>query len=328
MKSKSKKWVLTVIIICLLLISISIGVICLKYFETKKYKNTDNIESSQIENNIVEYHGKKYEYNDNLINILFLGIDNDTEIQSQNTPGLGGQADCIMILSMDEETKTSKILQISRDTMADIDIYDAQGMHYTTIWAQLATQYAYGNRASTSCWAMKKKVGELLDNIPIYGYISLDIKGVSIMNDYVGGVTVTIPEDYTEIDKAFIKGKTITLNGEQAEKYVRYRNIDVRGSNSLRMKRQVQYIPALQNKMRKVLGESEQKVSEFDSLMSEYLVTDLTVEDIKGMTGYAWETENVTYLPGKIVEGKETEEFHLDDEGLKKTIIDMFYKAK
>ena len=58
-------------------------------------------------------------------------------------PGDAGQADCIMLLSLDKETKEGRILQINRNTMTQIDTYDSTGSAFGTVNAQLATQYAY-----------------------------------------------------------------------------------------------------------------------------------------------------------------------------------------
>lgn len=120
------------------------------------------VSQSDSSHNTIVYEGNTYEYNSNLENYLFLGVDTKEEVVLQDTPGTAGQADCIMILSMDKETREGRILQISRDSMTDVDLYDANGNYYTTINAQIATQYAYGNGKDTSCWAMKKTVSELL----------------------------------------------------------------------------------------------------------------------------------------------------------------------
>lgn len=167
----------------------------------------------------VTYQGQTYEYNRELTNILFMGVDKKEEVTLQDTPGTAGQADCIMILSLDEKTQTGKVLQISRDTMTDVDIYDVNGNFYTSVEAQIATQYAYGNGEKSSCWAMEKTVSELLYELPVDAYISLYIDSISTLNDAVGGVTLTIPEDYTEVDPAFVQGAVITMTGEQAERY-------------------------------------------------------------------------------------------------------------
>lgn len=55
-----------------------------------------------------------------------------------------GQADCIMLLCMNTEDMTGTLLNISRDSMTDIDIYDISGDFVATEKQQLALQYAYG----------------------------------------------------------------------------------------------------------------------------------------------------------------------------------------
>lgn len=328
MNNKIKKTIIVIVIVLLLVIGAIVAINSFKHFEEKKYSGTAGQNVSQASDNVVYYNGQKYEYNYNLKNILFMGVDREAEIEVQKVPGKGGQADCIMILSIDKETKTSQILQISRDSMTDVDIYDTQGSYYTTINAQLATQFAYGNGVKTSCWATKRTVGELLYDVPIYGYIALDIAGIPMMNDYVGGVTLTIPEDYTDINKSFVKGEKITLNGEQAEQYIRYRDVDKKGSNNERMERQVQYIPALSEAFNKYVGDSEEAWEELDSMLSPYIVSDLTTEDLEELIDYEWTAENVTYVPGKVVTGEKNEEFHVNEEKLQEIIIDMFYKLK
>ena len=75
------------------------------------------------------------------------------------------------------------MLQVSRDSMTDVDIYDANGNYYTSVRAQIATQYAYGDGKQSSCLAMEKTVSELLYDLPIAGYVSLDIAGIHAMQD-------------------------------------------------------------------------------------------------------------------------------------------------
>lgn len=328
MDGKKDKIAIALIIILLIISGVTAGVLCFKHFETKKYQSTGEVNKSQASDNTITYEDKEYVYNYNLKNILFLGIDNEAEIELENRPGMGGQADCIMILSMDSQAKTSKILQISRDSMTEIDIYDTQGAHYTSISAQLAAQYAYGNTPNTSCWATKKTVSELLYGLPIYGYISLDIAAIPIINEYVGGVSLTMSEDYTEIDPSFVKGEKVTLNGEQAEKYVRYRNTKQKGSNQLRMERQIHYIPALKEKLIESIGDSQEEIDELSSILTPYLVTDLTSEEIAELAEYEWDVETVSYVPGEVMAGEKYEEFHINEEELQKLIINTFYQLK
>lgn len=327
MNSKGKKIIIAIVILLLVAIGVCTGIYCFKQFEEKKYKG-DNQVQSQAKDNTIYYDGEEYEYNYNLKNVLFMGIDNVSEITLADAPGTAGQADCIMILSIDKEAKTAQILQISRDSMTDVDIFDRNGEYYTSVNAQIATQYAYGNGMETSCLATKKTVSELLYELPIAGYISLDIAGIPVINDCVGGVTLTVPEDYTSIDPAFVKGATITLTGEQAERYVRSRDTNMTGSNNLRMQRQVQYIPALVAKFGEQVNNGEEALEEFYSTIEPYFLTDLTAEELEELTEYTWSVDQVSYVPGESVAGEEYEEFHVDDEELQKLIVKMFYKQK
>lgn len=284
--------------------------------------------ASQAETDIILYDGHKYRYNYDLENILFLGIDKKEEVTIKDTPGVAGQSDCVMVLSMDKVNKTAKILQISRDAMTDIDIYDANGNYYTTVTAQLATQYAYGNGGKSSCWASKKTVSELLFGLPLDGYISLNMDAISALNDGVGGVTLTIPEDYTNIDAAFVKGSQVTLDGAQAEHYVRYRDTAVRGSNSGRMERQVQYISALITALKAKAGGMRNYYNMFESLLEPYLVTDLSAEQMNDLANYRFIQEETRYVPGEARAGEEHEEFYVNDENLQQLLIEMFYKLQ
>ena len=285
-------------------------------------------DQSQANNNVVYYEDKAYIYNQNIQNILFLGIDNDDKLTTQEYPSNAGQADCLMILSINKESQTTSILQISRNTMTDIDIFDLNGNYFTSIRGQIATQYAYGNGTDTSCWATKRTVEDLLYKLPISGYFALDISAVSKVNDMLGGVTITIPEDYTMIDPAFVKGDTITLTGEQAEKYVRYRDQSTLGSNDERMQRQVQYIPALLEAMRAKLENSQETLEDFLTEISPYMVTDLDVYTMEALFRQEWEIGETIYVPGETTMGEKYEEFYVDEKELKKTLIEIYYLQK
>lgn len=258
-------------------------------------------------------------------NYLFIGVDKKEEVTLQDTPGTAGQADCVMILSANKQTKKVKVLQVSRDSMTDVDIYDANGNYYTSVRAQIATQYAYGDGKQSSCLAMEKTVSELLYDLPIAGYVSLDIAGIHAINDAVGGVTITVPEDYTYIDSAFQKGAEITLTGDLAELYVRYRDINQEGSNNERMRRQTQYIPALISTIRQNTSGVVSYYSLYKDVLAPYMVTDLGETQIDRLSSYELE-EETEYVPGEVVPGEVNEEFHVNEEQLRDLLINMFYK--
>ena len=52
-------------------------------------KQTSQAEVSQASDNTIEYNGHKYEYNTDLENYLFIGVDKKEEVTLQDTPGTG-----------------------------------------------------------------------------------------------------------------------------------------------------------------------------------------------------------------------------------------------
>ena len=75
---------------------------------------------------------------------------------------------------------------------------------------------------------------------------SIDI--INELNDYVGGVEVTIEgDDLAKADPAFVNGKTVKLEGDMAERFVRYRDKSVDFSAMTRMDRQRQYAIAFEH---------------------------------------------------------------------------------
>ena len=127
MKKESKRHILSTVAVILAAVA-AVTVLFVLHHKQQQEKARQPEESiSQEEDNTIEWNGKRYTYNNNLINILFLGIDHANDIDTSYMPGDAGQADCIMLLSLDKETKEGRILQINRNTMTQIDTYDSTG---------------------------------------------------------------------------------------------------------------------------------------------------------------------------------------------------------
>ncbi len=73
----------------------------------------------------------------------------------------------------------------------------------------------------------------------------MSLDGISVLNDLAGGVTVTLEDDFSAADPAMTKGTTLTLQGEQAEIFVRRRMDIGEGTNEARMARQEEYLAQL-----------------------------------------------------------------------------------
>ncbi len=325
--NNNKKKIGLIIILAVAIVAIAAGIVLFLTGDKKKETDTDlsaeTETQSQANMNQIDYNGKKYEYNSNLMNILFLGVDKAEDIDTSYMPGEAGQADCIMLLSLDKETKEAHIWQISRNTMTQIDIYDVSGSVYNTIDAQLATQYAYCIGGSRSCWATEKTVEELLYNLPIDGYFSLSVEGIATINDAIGGVTVPMTEADEAVDPSFKAGTDVLLKGDLAEKYVRSRDTNVFDSNSDRMRRQVNYVTAMITQMRSHGGKALYDI--VSPFLDKYIVTDLDGDQIDALSSYKYLTDDVMYLPGEVTMGEKFEEFHVDETALQDMLIQNFY---
>lgn len=272
----------------------------------------------------ITYKGKNYTYNSDIRNILFLGVDKKEEMQIQEYEGRGGQSDCIILLSLNTKEKTAFMLNISRDSMTDIDIYGAGGDFVATEKAQIALQYAYGDGEKKSCWLTKKAVANLLNDIPIHSCLALNIDGISTINDVLGGVKITVPEDYTFIDPAFVKGETLTLSGSQAERYVRYRDINEMGSNNGRMVRQNQFLRALVSLLKEKLSENSSYVDALLKAGKSFMTTDMTVDEMKELASYDLNEEFIK-VPGESRKGAEHDEYTVNYDMLNELLVKLFY---
>lgn len=273
----------------------------------------------------ITYKGKTYRQKADVESYLFLGIDQMGKAVGTQSYIAGGQADTQMLLVLDNEAKTWQVLQINRDSMVEVPVLSMLGTVAYTIRQQIALAHAYGNGREQSCENNVLAVSMMLDNQPIDGYFSLNMGGVGILVDLVGGVTLTVTSDFSAIDPTLIEGQTITLNGEQAFEYVRSRqNVDDQ-TNLARMARQRQFLTAFEEQIRQ--QDPEFAVTAYDALY-EYIITDIpngTAVDI------ADRLKQYEKRPILTIDGENTVEdgywaYYLDEDSLQQTVLQLFYE--
>ena len=123
-----------------------------------------------------------------------------------------------------------------------------------------------------------------------------------------------------------VKGETVTLMGQQALNYVRIRAGMEDSSNLNRMKRQQQYLEALAEKVQN-LGDDFSISAEQISLLSDYVISDCSIDELKRMA-----EEFVNYemqdIKGTALKGEEYMEFYPDQQALEEQILELFYEVK
>jgi LCP family protein required for cell wall assembly len=271
------------------------------------------------------FEGNPYMFNREMTNILLLGVDTRGEVGVDEEAEFAGQADAIILLTLDSRTETVQMMQISRDTMVEIDVVGESGQVIRALEGQLALQHSYGGGERSSAFAMRRTTSRLLHGMPIHGFITLYMDAIHTLNDEIGGVTITFPEDYTYIDPAFVEGETVTLEGMQAERFVQYRDMTNLYGNEARMRRQSIYFAAMFDRLRGIVGDTVESYAELYELLEPFLVTDLRVVDIPRFIGYNYDDENVIFLPGEVSREGRYATFHVDEEVLLEMIINTFY---
>lgn len=274
----------------------------------------------------VTYNGISYEPK-KLTTLLLMGIDKNAPSGADGFRS-GGQADFLMLLLIDDEKKTVVSLQIDRDTMAEITVLGVLGNDAGTRMAQICLSHGFGDGKVQSCLLAQKAVSNLL-GIEIDGYVAMNLDGISVLNDAVGGVTVTLEDDFTALDPAMQKGVALTLHGDQAEYYVRNRmNIGV-GTNERRMERQGTFLKALQEKLSAEYHSDHDFLNKLYDALEPYLQTDIGRGRI---INEAWKTRDFTYAGIVHPEGEYLVsqdgfmEFHSDRAKIQKLVIDLFYQ--
>ncbi len=191
----------------------------------------------------IEHEGRTWRHVDQqYTTILFIGVD-QPELSSARLRS-GGQADYLMLLTIDRRTHQVHTLQIDRDTMTPVKVYGAFGNPAGTREMQISLSYAFGMTPQKACLNTVDAVEGLLGGIAVDHYVALDMDGMTLLNDALGGVTVTLQEDFSAMDPAMVKGATITLQGRQAEYYLRGRMDVGDGTNAARMNRQAAFMSA------------------------------------------------------------------------------------
>ena len=277
----------------------------------------------------LEYNGREYVLKEDVETFLFLGLDKfgGEKIESYNNDK---QADFLLLLVVDNKNSTYTALHINRDTITEMNILGVAGDKVGTVNKQIALAHTYGNGKEVSCRNVAQAVSKLLLDVEIDHYMSLTMDGVPIYNDYVGGVEVTVLDDFSGIDDTLIKDKTVTLMGQQALTYVRSRYGLDDDTNSNRMKRQKQYLEAVYNKTKLCLEEDEAFIENAFLKLSPYLVSDCSANKLQKLMEKlsSYTLTEIESIKGENVVGEEFMEFHPDKEALKATTIELFYKPK
>lgn len=347
------------ILVCVCLVGFSLYMVIRSVGMSSLYQNADETVRQQLTQNLVEplteetaggtegqsedeyveleegqlfHEGEIWQYNEEIMTFLCLGVDARSGISKEKTIGKGGQADAVMLIVVNPHTKQIEIINVNRDSMVEVELYDTEGGYAGTKTLQIALQYAYGDGRIRSCELMEQAVSDLFYGIPIHGYVALDMESIPTINDMVGGVDVVVPEDMTKYKADWYEGASIHLNGKDALLYIREREEESAelGTNLKRIERQKQYLAQFVNKLKEKTKADITFPLNLYGKVQKHMVTSFSLDEItylaSSLIGHDFSMENVSTIQGEMRMGEKNEEFYVDDEVLRKKIIETFYE--
>lgn len=189
----------------------------------------------------VEHQGRTWKHHEyKYTTILFIGVD-QAELAG-STMRAGGQADFLVLMTIDRISHEIHTLQIDRDAIVPVQVYGAFGNPAGTREMQISLAYAFGSTPEKACLNTVAAVETLLHGVQVDDYVALDMDGMILLNEALGGVTVSLEEDFSMFDPEMTPGATITLRGRQAEYFLRGRMDVGDGTNQGRMNRQLEFM--------------------------------------------------------------------------------------
>ncbi len=339
-KKRFKKWQkisLGIIISLISLILIMVIAIALMYFSGKNALIDDgglNInvpEFAETTDNgqYITYKGHKYKYNDRIANVLCMGSDRDAELTrvspEEDDFATGGQADSLFLASVNIDTGKVQMVNISRETMTDVNVYSASGKAAGSRKEQICLAYAYGDGEETSCQNELVAVRRLFYNLPVNFYLALNIDGIAPINDSVGGVMVRSPENIAQ----FHEGETYHLRGSLAQSFVRARSHATFKGNNLRMERQKIYLESFaQNVFTKTRSNLGAPLDVFNTA-DPYITTNVGLNEVAFFSVTAlrggFSGLDIDSVPGEVKEGKKYAEFYVDEKAFFEMFLKLYY---
>ncbi len=276
----------------------------------------------------IERNGKEYFPRQDLMVILLMGIDETGPVKDSQSYNNTGEADMVSLLVFDKTNETVDILSLNRDTMLDMPVLGLGGKNAGTKFGQLALSHTYGSGLKDSCDNTKKTVSDFLYGLNINYYVAMNMDAIAILNDAVGGVTVNVTEDFSDVDATIQQGE-MTLMGEQAIHYVQVRKNVGDEKNISRMERQTEYMQGFLEAFRQANQEEEFVIKTYESV-SDYMVTDFTAQSMSATLNMysGYQLDEVITPEGENRLDGEHYEFYADEQKLDELILRLFYAPK
>ena len=174
------------------------------------------------------------------VNILLLGVD--------QLPGEEGpwRSDTMIVVTVDPKSMTAGMLSVPRDLYVEIPGYGEQRINMSHFWGDAHNYPGEGP-------GLAMRTVEYNFGIPIHYYVRINYQGFRETIDYLGGITINVPEeiwDYRYPDGNYgymtihIPAGEQVMDGRTALQYARTRHA---GTDFDRLRRQQQVLMAIRD---------------------------------------------------------------------------------
>lgn len=285
--------------------------------------------AGQTSSKTIERNGVAYFPRQDITVMLLMGIDETGPVKDSGSYNNTGEADMVALVIFDETHEQMDLLFINRDTMVDMPVLGIGGKSAGTANRQLALSHTYGSGLEDSCENTRKTVSDLLYGLPIHYYVAMNMDAIPILNDAVGGVKVTVVDDFSQVNPNIPMGET-TLMGQAALDYVQVRREIGDQKNISRMQRQKEYMQNFLIALKAKTSASETFVLSVYDQVEDYIVTDMVTSSMTNVwSNYAnYTLDEVVTLQGENVLNGGHYEYILDEAALDELILKMFYAPK
>jgi LCP family protein required for cell wall assembly len=266
-KGKLKKWILTIGISLLFLLSIATGYGAYLYNKTEDLV-IDSYEDTGRENETSDMREEKVDPIEDHVSVLLLGVDNSEHRNEEVS-----RTDAMVLATFNQERKSIKLLSIPRDSY----VYIPEVGYHTKI----NHAHAYGGpRASM-------EAVEHFLQLPVDYYVTMNFEGFVEVVDALGGIMLDVPYEFQESDSRDRRDSIHLypgyqeLNGEEALALARTRDHD---NDVERGKRQQEILSAIADKA--TSASSIFKLENVITAIGSNMQTNFTFQDIQSFVGY------------------------------------------
>lgn len=300
-------------------------------WETRRQANdaADDPYAGQ-EESLTYYNGAWYARKE-LETVLVMGVDKYADDAAEEDGYTNQeQADFLLLLVLDRNAGVCTALPLNRDTMTEITALGLAGERTGTFTGQLALAHTYGSGGLDSARNEGRAVSALLYGTEIDHVMAFTMDAVPVLTDAVGGVPVLVEDDFSAMTDQLPMGQEVTLRGELALTFVRGRgSMGGEKTNLNRMARQNAYLQGLYRRLQDTV-QDEGFLTQLLLELSPYLDTDCTAAQLNDLYQTVVQDKlAVLDAPaGEAVVGDEFMEFHVDEDALQQTVIELFYERR